>query len=122
MIMEKNKCSEIVFGSDAFHQHGCPNTGKIERDGKFYCGTHDPVAVKAKLKARDEKWDREHEERQAIRRKNKTLSPDTARELIEAASTVNTLLDLRVGNLYVIENECMDKLKIVIAKAREEMG
>ncbi len=82
--MEKKRCSEIVFGANAFHQHACSNTGKIERDGKFYCGIHDPIAVTARMNARNKKWDREWAEEDAARERNKTLSPETARELIEA--------------------------------------
>jgi phosphopantetheine adenylyltransferase len=28
----------------------------VERDGKWYCGTHDPVMVKARRDAQDAKW------------------------------------------------------------------
>lgn len=32
----------------------CPNKAKVCRDGKYYCGVHDPVAVAARHKKQDE--------------------------------------------------------------------
>jgi hypothetical protein len=34
----------------------CTKRGKVERDGKSYCGIHDPVAVKARKQVRDDAW------------------------------------------------------------------
>lgn len=31
----------------------CPNNAKYEQDGKWYCGTHDPVRVKQRQDKRD---------------------------------------------------------------------
>jgi len=43
-----------------FLSHQCPRNGVIERDGKFYCRQHDPVAVQQKRderrKAMDDKF------------------------------------------------------------------
>ena len=44
-------CSERVYTS--FHDHLCPRKGKVERNGKWYCGQHDPEAVAAKQAAKD---------------------------------------------------------------------
>lgn len=54
------RCSERVYG----HGHGfsgspCSKTPKVERDGKWYCTTHDPEAVRARRAKLQEKWDRE---------------------------------------------------------------
>ena len=52
------KCSERVHDKGrwpSFHQ--CPRPGSVERDGKFYCKQHDPVAVRSKRDARDAKWE-----------------------------------------------------------------
>jgi uncharacterized Zn finger protein (UPF0148 family) len=42
------RCEASTPGWRGYHTKQCRNRAKIERDGKFYCGTHDPVAVKAK--------------------------------------------------------------------------
>jgi uncharacterized Zn finger protein (UPF0148 family) len=84
---EKQKCSARVSGEGrwgAFHQHPCRKAAKVERDGKLYCGTHDPVAAKArdeKTRARwQEKWDED------MRR---TRLRDSAPKLLEALKLVD---------------------------------
>ncbi len=37
---------------DTYGKHECPNRSKVERDGKGYCGVHDPVAVKRRIDVR----------------------------------------------------------------------
>jgi glycine/D-amino acid oxidase-like deaminating enzyme len=54
-------------------RYSCSNTGRIERDGKFYCGIHDPEAEKAR-RAKHEakwraKWDEEKKAHEANRRR-----------------------------------------------------
>jgi uncharacterized Zn finger protein (UPF0148 family) len=45
----------------------CTRSGKVERDGKWYCGTHDPEAEKARREDRERRWKRERELRDAGR-------------------------------------------------------
>ena len=40
----------------------CSKRAKVERNGYWYCGIHDPVRLEEKQKARDEKWDKELKE------------------------------------------------------------
>lgn len=58
-------CSATV--QQGFHSYGCSNLAKIERGGRWYCGTHDPVAVKAKRDARNARFMRELDARVAER-------------------------------------------------------
>jgi hypothetical protein len=47
-------CSRIwdrYYGS-----YPCRRRGKVDRDGKWYCGIHDPVRRKEKQDARDAAW------------------------------------------------------------------
>jgi hypothetical protein len=37
-----DKCSESVYNN--WHFYPCNNKGKVQRDGKWYCGVHDPIA------------------------------------------------------------------------------
>jgi hypothetical protein len=63
------QCSEKVYPNDrwgAFHPHQCSRKGSIKRDGKFYCKTHDPVAIKQKRAAQDAKWKKEFAESEKI--------------------------------------------------------
>jgi hypothetical protein len=50
-------CSETV--SRDYYSGGCSRKGVVKREGKLYCKQHDPVAVEARRKVRDEKWDKE---------------------------------------------------------------
>jgi hypothetical protein len=43
------------------YRHQCTRVGSIERDGKFYCKQHDPVAVKQKQDARFKAWSEKYD-------------------------------------------------------------
>jgi len=45
----------------------------VEREGKWYCRTHDPEAVMAKDQARREKWDKERAADDAIQTEGAAL-------------------------------------------------
>lgn len=59
MATTLHKCCGRIYGG-SYRGHPCGNTGKFEHDGKWYCGTHDPVRLAAKYdKAeaeREAKW------------------------------------------------------------------
>ena len=50
-----HRCREMHVSGEgkwgAFSSHRCEREGSIERDGKWYCKTHDPVAIKEKQEA-----------------------------------------------------------------------
>lgn len=46
-----------------FHTVTCGKPGKIEREGNFYCGRHDPVRVRERQDARDAKFEAQYAER-----------------------------------------------------------
>jgi hypothetical protein len=50
----KHTCCAKISDNDRWrpYYHSCGKNAKYEREGKFYCGTHDPVAVAAKRDAR----------------------------------------------------------------------
>ena len=50
-------CSAGVW--QGWRSLSCSRKGKIERDGKWYCKQHDPVAIKARRDETDRKY-REH--------------------------------------------------------------
>ena len=69
-----SKCSVRVGGENysALSGSPCRNPAKVERDGKFYCGMHDPDAIKGRREQRSveahEKWEveRERQRRQGL--------------------------------------------------------
>ena len=50
-MSDVKKCAAMTYDGRA--QYPCPNPGKIARDGKHFCGMHDPVAVREKYDARE---------------------------------------------------------------------
>ena len=68
--MEKHTCcGDVTVKMMAFYRtRVCGKTAKYERDGKWYCGVHDPEAIKAKHDKRRAKlnarWD---EQRKCIK-------------------------------------------------------
>lgn len=75
----KHQCEATIWND--FHDYRCPYNGKVERDGKWYCGTHDPVAKAARDKAREEKW------------KKKWAEEAKERRLLEAAHALLAALE-----------------------------
>ena len=46
-------CAEVGSG---FMYFPCGKNAKVERDNKWYCGTHDPVAVRERQVKRNTEW------------------------------------------------------------------
>lgn len=86
-------CCEKVWGG--YYHHTCGRTAKVEVDGKYYCGIHDPIKRKEKEDERDAKRRREREidkvyvEIHALRRVMGILSSSA-----DATFSVSDLSDL----------------------------
>lgn len=55
-MIGKRQCEAYIHNSTPWCPRLCERAGKIEREGKFYCATHDPVAEAARRAASHEKW------------------------------------------------------------------
>ncbi len=73
-------CCKRVWGSGSFTGHICGKTAKVEREGKSYCGMHDPVRVAEKdadrAAKRDANWavkERHWAESEAMRKSHPLL-------------------------------------------------
>ena len=53
--MSAHKCGVRIYAG-GYIGHWCGKTAKFERDEKWYCGIHDPVASKAKSDKRNEEF------------------------------------------------------------------
>lgn len=73
-------CAHVGRG---WNYRACAKTAKHERDGEWYCGTHDPVARKAKQDVRDEERRAWFRLRNAEREQAKRVS-DAERTIIDA--------------------------------------
>lgn len=67
----------------------CVNAGKVERDGRWYCGIHDPVKVAARKAKRDAAETVERLRRQAL-----------VDEAEAVAQRLTALLGVRVQTLH----------------------
>ncbi|MGZ3235751.1 MAG: hypothetical protein ACXU8A_00075 [Burkholderiaceae bacterium] len=59
-MSEVKTCCAAVYSGDTWHRRSkpCGKKAKFDRDGKHYCGTHDPVTRKAKQDASLEEFRR----------------------------------------------------------------
>ena len=77
------KCWCCGVCDSAWGWYKCPNRAKVERDGKFYCGAHDPERIRAKNDALSAKfeadWKAKIEREKAAEEKQAALERDAAR-------------------------------------------
>lgn len=95
-------CAASVFSGGSFRGHPCGKAGKVERDGKWFCGIHDPVKRDARRetdrKAREADWAQRERERVAktktrlsiaailrLARDGKPIDPETAKVVLDRA-------------------------------------
>jgi uncharacterized Zn finger protein (UPF0148 family) len=57
---EKHQCSKRVYRGGYMGSTPCTRYGVVERNGKWYCRQHDPVAVAEHNAERQAKWDHEY--------------------------------------------------------------
>lgn len=55
-MSDKHQCCARVTNETGWHDHQCIRNGKVERDGKWYCGQHDPIAVEQRDRKRRDIW------------------------------------------------------------------
>ena len=62
--MESHTCEKRIFSTYTRSSCKCGKNAKVERNGKWYCGIHDPI----KIKERDDNKMVEYKERVQIRK------------------------------------------------------
>ena len=87
-------CSVIPPG-DGWYRHYCSRKSVVERDRRGYCKQHDPVAVKARRDAVDQKWQKEsaasvkkHNHIQACIEACEGLNPEAVPELVKTLEEI----------------------------------
>ncbi len=68
----KQMCSEKVF--KGWHTYACSNPAKVERNAKWFCGTHDPERVAARKAKKDGERDRERAHAERVRQEANDLT------------------------------------------------
>lgn len=105
--MSEHKCCVKIFKD--WHNKPCGKNGKFEREGKHYCGTHDPVKAKEKNEARSKKWEAEW----AASAKESRLA-NAAPELFAALKAIVLSAD---ANKAAITDGLLADARTAIAKA-----
>jgi hypothetical protein len=140
------KCQHQIWSSNGSWRGGykqCKSNAKVERDGKAYCLTHDPVLRKEKQDARDkasnDRWNAagkkkvfDHKAGSACHGVDvEHLRPGMLKELIEAAGVFLGRYHNHIVNadlLFSDVAEAMGKAlgdladKFAIEKAKQEKG
>jgi hypothetical protein len=83
------KCQGEV-ATDMWHPHKCGQRASIERDGKWYCKRHDPIAMKAKYDEKNKAWTEKFQKdmREALRARAAVASVEN---LVKAVNLVLAL-------------------------------
>lgn len=63
-MSEKQMCCATSYSGSSFFGHKCGKTANVERDGKHYCGIHDPVRRSENQQAKREQWRAEYQAKQ----------------------------------------------------------
>lgn len=61
-------CACVRNGVEGWRRASCSRSATVERDGKPYCGQHDPEAIESRLKAERAAWDAKYDRKKAARR------------------------------------------------------
>jgi hypothetical protein len=130
MTTEKHKCCGSVWPAGAYRSYPCHHNAKVERDGKWYCGTHDPVAIKEKQDKKkaesDARWkaSQKLQAEAAAKRNEQERRAACFPELLEALKWHRDALDL--GDVAFYErhgfnvSEVMPRTRAIVKKAEGE--
>jgi uncharacterized Zn finger protein (UPF0148 family) len=98
----------------------CTKTAKVERDGKWYCGTHDPVAVKARDDARSAVRSAQWNAEQAIRARADAEAAEQKRRADLFPVLLNALkLIVEADDAHALDQHHIEQARAAIAKAEE---
>jgi len=89
----------------------CSRKGVVERDGKWYCKVHDPIAVD---KRRTDRYNKVSQKIQNSRREflNLQLTP----ELLKVCKDLLAIVKLQNGNLHEDTNKIIKEAEDTISK------
>lgn len=120
------KCCVRVHSGGYVRGHQCGKAAKVIRDGKPYCGIHDPVAVRARKDKRNAEWKERWDAEAAARAQAEAARAERDRraacfdDLLAALVSMVGLVRLKYGNLDAdIWGEVV-KAEEAIAKAKGE--
>lgn len=95
MSKEKMKCCARVYPAEMRFPspRPCHRNASIERDGKWYCGTHDPVKKAERSRLSQQKWDKQSAERMRDLRL-KLAAPELLEALVALYESIDSCVEL----------------------------
>lgn len=111
MATKTQGCSKRVWNDESYDYFQCSFKGKVERDGKWYCGTHDPEAVVERRKKRGEKWAAENEESSRIYRRRAAEQAFCAGVQLPEGVTLKDMLETFRRGTYRTCFDMVDKFE-----------
>ena len=122
-LQVKHTCCGRIQSNFRFYT--CGKAAKFERDGKHYCGTHDPVSIGEKNAVKNAAWKAEREAKDAARKAQLDKQAEIERrascydDLLEMLKRIE--LDARVARPYVGQTARLGEIaRDAIAKATGE--
>lgn len=55
-MADSTQCSAFIKYGDSWHAPRCTRPGKVQRDGKWFCGVHNPVRAEQRREKREAEW------------------------------------------------------------------
>ena len=83
-------CCHTKFVAYSSYRRPCGRPGKVEREGKWYCGIHDPERVAKRDEETRARWDRQSKARNLLWDAN-----ELCQNLVATAAAQNSAIDVR---------------------------
>ena len=124
--MEKHECSKNVWHPGSFwgDLRLCEKNGTVERDGKWYCGQHDPVAIEEKRRKRQDmaNWELQDRTERQFRERELSLLKDACYEACCAVNPDNPLAVAQgIPEAFCYLKELYRSFEISVGKPRGEL-
>jgi hypothetical protein len=114
---EQHKCSGNIRKD--WHSYPCSKNGKLEHEGRFYCGMHHPPTVLAKNQAKTAAWHKEWDEKRAAEVSAAAAKAEVARRAAlypELMAALSEFIDEHASHTLT-ETERLTKARAAIARA-----
>lgn len=100
--MYEEQCSAQVHNDFGVSFHQCLRNATVERDGRKYCTTHDPVRVKQRAAAQREKWAKQDEAYRAEHRRRMEMSrrAELFPEMLAALKYAKEIIDDQIKRFH----------------------
>lgn len=100
------QCNQTTWPADAFNSVRCGNKGKVQHQGKWYCGIHSPEAKQKRKAKSDAHWELKRKARKA-REKNWDRTQACVNAFHSPTRTIATE-DIQEGDFWRLYDALID--------------